>query len=175
MTHSRAIFFLLCRREECARFLSHKDISEPLSIRACVSTVLLASCFPTLTGTTLRHTFPFPAEVLFACPLRNGVLLSTWVPWSATLALLSIVCCGNGGWSRVWCLLLHPWTSHVLLARHPTAMWPYLKQLWHNWAFLVTCRRSSKFLSTKFLHFTKEWAPLHAGHIAYLVAGNSLV
>ena len=132
-----------------ASVLSHKEISEPLSRSAYVSTTLSASRLRTFTGTTLRQTFPPPVEVLLVCPLDNGVPLLTWVPCSTTLVLFSTDCCEGGGWSKVWCRLLQPWTSHVLLAKHPTAMWPHLKQLWHNWAFLITCSRSSSLFSTK--------------------------
>ena len=158
-----------------ARVLSHKEISEPLSRSAYVSTALFASRLRTFTGTTRRQTFPPRAEVLLVCPLGEGVLLLTWVPCSTALVLISTDCCEGGGWSKVWCLLLQPWTSNVLLAlQNPTAMWPSLKQLWHNWAFLITCRRSSKFFSMKILHFTKGWAALHTGKTAYLVVGASL-
>ena len=41
------VFWWPCTPSSIARFLSHKDISDPLSISAYVSTVLLASCLRT--------------------------------------------------------------------------------------------------------------------------------
>ena len=70
---------LLTSTLSVARVLSHKEISEPLSRSAYVSTALFASRLQTFTGTTLRQTFPPPTEVLLVCPLGNGMPLLTWV------------------------------------------------------------------------------------------------
>ena len=125
---------------------------------------------PSLESCRIRRYLNRCLEVgTFPLPLHCDFGLSQGPPWGKPFpppAQVLLVCpLGNG---------VLPWNSHVLLAKHPTAMWPYLKQLWHNWAFLITCRRSSKLFSIKILHFAKGWAALHTGQTAYPVVRASL-
>ena len=48
------------------------------------------------------------------------------------------------------------------MVRQPREIWPYWKQLWQSWAFLIIWTHSSKVFLSKFWHFIKTWFLLQA-------------